>query len=406
MIPTATVNDAPPQLSGVSRFILNAALISKLGNQVLYIAMPIILLRTTGSIDTALLGFSLQTLPYVFSPVLGVLIDRYEPLRMFTIGEAFQLACITVLAFTFRHSIPLALVLLFASSVAAVASSILTSFVLIPSFVSPKALPRVNSYFTGGSQLIGVIGFPLGGVVIAFLGAQTAILADAATFALTITAGLIAPRDALPGRTQAPPLTAIAEGWRFVRADQSMLRLGLALGFTNLGAGCLAVLVLAQAQRAWGWHTSAVGFAMGIDALGAAAGALAGGRRAGQTNLVPGMVITCVGAVLMIPFGADPFLLVGLFIMSFGVGLLNVRSITFRQMRIPGELRGRVNSMLRMLIMGAIPLSAVIQLTMAGLPIWIRLAVPALCAVAALVIWLRNPQSDQPGVSGTLWRID
>lgn len=385
-------DEAPTQLTTLTRFVLSAALVSKLGNQVLYIAMPIILLRTTGSINTALLGFALQTLPFVFSPVLGVIIDRYEPLRTFTIGEAFQCACIAMLAFTFKHSIPLALVLMLASSVAGVASSIMTSFVLIPSFVRPKALPRVNSYFTGGSQLIGVVGLPLGGLVIAFMGAQTAILIDASTFILTIAAGLIAPSDNLPNRSSAPPLAAIAEGWQFVRTDQSMLRLGLALGLINLGAGSLSIIVLAQAEQAWGWGTSVAGFAMGVDALGSAVGALAGSRRAGHTSLVPGMALTCAGFAVMIPSGGSPFLLVGLSIMAFGVGLLNVRSITFRQLRIPRELRGRVNAILRMAIIGVVPLSAVIQLALTGLPMGVRLAVPTLCAIAALTIWLRNPQ--------------
>lgn len=399
--------EEPLLLDGPGRFILNAALASKLGNQVLFIAIPIVLLRATGSARTALLGFAVQTLPLVFSPVLGVVIDRYDQLRLYAAGEAFQLVCITCLAFTFTFSTALALVIMLIASVAGVASSIMTNFVIIPAFVGPKALPRINGYFTGGSQLIAVVGLPLGGLIIVTIGARAAMLIDAATFLPTITAGLLAAaRGTSHAQTSAPPLTAIAEGLRFVRRDKTMLRLAIVLGLINLGAGSLSVLVLTQAEQTWGWGTSAAGCAMAVDAVGATAGAVLAGRRAGHSSLMPGLILSCGGTVLMIPFGSSPFLLIGFFIMAFGVGLLNVRSITLRQLRIPPELTGRVNAMLRMAILGTVPLSALIQFAFADLPLWARFAVPAATAAAALATWLagegqlreRRPLTD-PGAN-------
>jgi MFS family permease len=389
-----TPEEVSPSLDGPSRFILNAALVSKLGNQVLNIAIPIVLLHATGSARTALLGFTVQTLPLMFSPVLGVIIDRYDQLRLYAAGEAFQLICITGLAFTFTYSTPLALVIMLIASVAGVASSIMTNFVIIPAFVGPKALPRVNGYFTGGSQLIAVVGLPLGGLIIVTIGARAAMLIDAATFIATITAGLLAAKrgNSAP-QSSAPPLTAIAEGLRFVRRNTTMLRLGIVLGLINLGIGSLSILVLTQAEQSWGWGTSAAGGAMAVDAIGATAGAVLAGRRISHSSLISGLILSCGGTLLMIPFGSTPFLLIGLFVMAFGVGLLNVRSITFRQLQIPPELKGRVNALLRMVILGTVPLSALIQFAFAGLPIWARLAVPAATTIAALATWL----AGEPG---------
>ena len=48
--------------------------------------------------------------------------------------------------------------------------------------------------------------------------------------------------------------------------------------------------------------------------------------------------------------------------------------------------------MLRLVIMGVVPLSAVIQLALAGSALWVRLAVPGVSTGAALATWLLGPR--------------
>ncbi len=101
------------------------------------------------------------------------------------------------------------------------------------------------------------------------------------------------------------------------------------------------------------------GLATGVGAIGAVVGAAIGARTtdAGRTNPMPGLLVIVVGAVIMVPLTGSPLLLIGFFILSAGEGLMGVRSILIRQLRIPAELSGRVNTLLRVVILGSAPLS-------------------------------------------------
>jgi predicted MFS family arabinose efflux permease len=370
-------------------FILYAALLSKLGNQLLIIAIPLAILTKTGSQSTALLAYMSQTLPFMASPILGVIIDRYDRRRLLSTCEGLQLVCITGISFAARGPNALVIVPLLIASFAGVISSTVVGYILLPALVPANRLPAVNSFYNGGSQLIAVIGLPLGVAVFTFSGVRATLLIDAATFVATMLGALLIPRHRVPSGIPKPAFSALVEGWRYVRADGILIRLAATLGLCNLGGGCLSILVLTMARFSWHWGSGWTGLAIGTGAVGSAAGAALGGRsvKSQRANMMPGLVLVVIGGAVMVPLTGSPLLLIGYVILSVGAGFTNVRSVLFRQLRIPAELSGRVNALLRTVIFGAGPLSAAIQLPLVGEPFWVRMLVPASLVMLALLLW-------------------
>lgn len=231
-----------------------------------------------------------------------------------------------------------------------------------------------------------MVGLPLGGLVIGLAGARTTLLIDAATFLITLTVAAFAPRSALVKPRRALPVTALVEGWRYLRRDSVLLRLALTLGLSNLGAGAISVIVVTRAHE-WGLGATGQGMAMGVGAIGAAVGAFWAGRREDVVELRSGLLLTLAGAVAMLVLQSSPALLLGFFVLSFGEGVLNVRSITFRQRRIPSELIGRANALIRLIILGAVPLSGGIQLAIADRLPWVTLTLPVVGTLLAFLTW-------------------
>lgn len=387
------------------RVLVLAVLISKLGNQLLIVAVPLAVLQSTGSGSAAVLSFAVQTLPFAASPVLGLLVDRYSRLVVYGVCEAVQGVSVVALALTLHTSTPSALILLAFASTGAVMSGIVVNFVLIPALVPVRALPKINGLFSGASQIISLAGLPLGGLVFELFDARITLFLDAGTFLFTLGSAFLIPASSVPRGRPKPVGPAMRQGWRFVREDSLLLRLSVVLGLGNLGAGCLSVVILQTATAQWHWPAGATGLAMGIGAVGAAAGAALGSRRragcAVRPQLTGGLVAAVAGAAVMLVLRSSPMMLAGLLVLSVGEGIVNVRSVLVRQTRIPAELTGRVNTLIRTMVAGTIPLSAIIQAPLETLSLAARLAVPVLCGGLAILVWLSRSVSRQALVAGS-----
>lgn len=392
----------------IFEFFVVAALVSKLGNQLLYLTVPLAVYQSTGSGALSILIFAVQSLPFVASPFLGVVIDRYSRLVVFGVCELAQAVAIAALALTLDSApIGLSFLLVLIASTASVMSNIIVNFVLIPALVPAARLPSVNGIYTASSQLIALVGLPLGGLIYAGLGARPTLFIDAASFVLTIAMAVLITPSVVPAGTRRAVLHSVAEGWRFLRADRLLFGLTCVLGLCNLGAGSLAVVVLQTAVRTWHFSDGLAGLAMGVGAAGTALGALAGSKRGSDRpfdGFTRALVIYAGGAALLLAGAGSPAILGGFFVLSVGEGVLNVRSIQLRQQAIPSELAGRINTIIRMIIIGAVPLSGVIAAPLGQVgPAWKGL-VPAACGVLALGVWLRlhrsRPINDPVSVQG------
>lgn len=374
-------------------YLLVPILISKLGNQFLIAAIPLVLYDLTRSATDAVISFAVGTLPWLASAFIGAVIDRFDRRQVFIASECLQACAVTALALTISTApLPITYLLFLITSTGAVTSSIVVNFLLLPALAPTGRLARLNGLFTAAGQLVALLGLPLGGFVYGTLGTRPVLLIDAASFALTIGAGLLLPRAGSGSAERKWP--AIHDGWRYLLRQRELLRVALVLGVCNLGAGSLAVVVLQLARSSWHWNSTAASGAMAVGAAGGAAGAFLGSCRRGDGDaashrrITAGLVLLAGGAGLMMALTFTPLLLAGYLLLSVGEGLVTVESVLIRQLLIPKELAGRVNTAIRLIILGAVPLSGVLQASLLRLGQRVPFAACLLLAVLAWVIWV------------------
>jgi MFS family permease len=384
-------------------YLLVPILVSKLGNQFLISAIPLALYDLTGSATNAVLSFAVGTLPWLASAYIGAVIDRFDRRQIFIVSECLQVCAVTALALTISTApLPITYLLFLITSTGAVTSSIVVNFLLLPALAPTGRLARMNGLFTAAGQLVALLGLPLGGFVYGTLGARPVLLIDAASFALTIGAGLLLPRAAQSLSDGKRSWPAIHEGWRYLLRQRELLRMTLVLGVCNLGAGSLAVVILQLARGSWHWNTTAASAAMAVGAVGGAAGAFLGSRHRGDADaashrrITVGLVLITGGAALMVALTFSPLLLAGYLLLSVGEGVITVESVLIRQLLIPQELAGRVNTAIRLIILGAVPLSGVLQASLMGLGQRVPFAACLLLTALAGAIWV-NRSAPVPG---------
>jgi MFS family permease len=387
----------------VARAFIAAALISKIGNQLLYLAAPLAIYDTTQSLSLTLAAFVASSLPWVASPFLGVLVDSYDRRHVFVVSEVIQGVGLALLATVLLTSVtPLTFVALGIIGCGAVISNIIVGFIFIPALAGENELGRLNALYNASSQIAAVVGLPLGGLIFSVLGAKTALLADAGTFLLTVAMGSLLPLALIPRGTPRKVIAGIREGWHYFRGDSRLIRVAVVLGLSNLGAGSLSILVMQTARGTWGWNPTAVGVAMGVGGVGTALGALlgvrgVGGRGATARALGPWLGLLFAGAALMLACTGRPLMLGGFLLLSVAEGAVTVQSVLLRQLLIPASLAGRVNMLIRMLILGAVPVSGVLQGLLSGFGLTTQMGATALFTAMALLAWMLPARAHRSG---------
>lgn len=179
--------------------------------------------------------------PMLISPVAGVLVDRFDRKNLLIASNFLRV--IVVLLFIPATYDPGLLWLIYALSVAQFILSAVFEpgqSALIPSLVPQERLLVANTLVSVTWSVMLAFGAVVGGLVGAFLGAQTALLIDAATF---LVAGLLIMqiRDVRPALADVPdahgnmPDKGFREGLRFLRrtpgvASALLIKFGSSLG--------------------------------------------------------------------------------------------------------------------------------------------------------------------------------
>ena len=107
-----------------------------------------------------------------------------------------------------------------------------------------------------------------------------------------------------------------------------------------------------------------------------------------------------MGGLLMVIPIAPILILGGYFVLLTGEGAMNVVSMTYRQEGIPTAFAGRVNAIMRMFILGAIPMSSliggyVVDVGGERLP-FLPVAIGSLSAFCVWRWWVTSPSSSEP----------
>jgi predicted MFS family arabinose efflux permease len=214
------------------RFLFGGQLLSFLGDQLGAVAIAALVFGRTGSGLLTAVAYAASWLPGVFGgPILATHADRRPRRRVLIVCDLARAALVALLALP---AMPLwaAIALLYVAHLWSPPFTAARS-ALMPEVLSGDAYILGNGLANITFQVGQVAGFAVGGVVIAVTGPAFALLANAATFALSallIAAG-VRPRPS-PARADQPSLWRdFRDGAHYIAAD-SWLRSCLLLVWT------------------------------------------------------------------------------------------------------------------------------------------------------------------------------
>ena len=345
--------------------------ISLVGNAVALLAVPWFVLVTTGSAALTGLAVFFNFLPAVLAAFFGgVIVDR---LGFRTTSVAADLASAgAVAAIPLIHSTVgielwqlMALVFLGAllDAPGATARQALFPDVVELAGVRMERASGIRGSIQQGSLLVGG---PLGGLLVASLGATTALWLNAASFVVSaaIVAGAIPrPQRELDSESDTEPpgrfLGELAEGMRFIWGHRLIRAIVLTVLLTNFLDAPDPVIFPVLAQEAYGGAED-LGLMYGVVGGAGLVGALA---YSAVGHRVPRR-LTFVGCFSVIPLmylvlATLPPLeatLAALAIVGFAAGPLNPLLLTVASEIVPVKLRGRVFGATRAGAWASIPL--------------------------------------------------
>jgi MFS family permease len=342
-------------------------LVSDLGDWTLLIGLPVFVFELTGSALITSTIFVAELLPALLvGQVGGVLVDRWDRKRILVIASLLQALLLLPLLLVDSPD-RLWIVYLVAGAESALARVCApATAALVPSLVPPDELAAANGLNATAGSLARLVGAPVGGLAIQFLGLTGVVLADAVTF--LAAAGLVAAipraairgpvataRDAVEGGAQAGRrLGGFVRDWldglrTIVRVPGLAAIVGIGAA-AQLAQGIFVVLYVVFVLDVLRADGGAVGIIRGMQAIGGIAGGLAAGwliARLGTRALV-GWGFILFGLIALatwnasavtdaVAFYAIAFAAAGVPVVAVSVGLL-----TALQARSPATHLGRV----------------------------------------------------------------
>ena len=336
--------------------LAGATVLSTSGTRLSAIAVPWLVLTTTGSpVLTGLAGFA-EMLPYVVAKALGgPLIDRLGARRIAVWCDCLSTIGVALVPLFYWAGLLSIWVLL--PSVALIgalrAPSDAAKQALVPTVAALGKVPleRVTGVMGASDRLAGTLGAAAAGGLIALLGPAPALLANAVAFllsALVVWIGIPGHEAPAQARDRSTSYrTELAAGWTVLRSDPVLRALVVMIAITNLFDQAYATVLLPVWVRTAGLDVTWVGIFLaafsGASIVGAGIAAALGERMPRLAVYTIGFLFA--GPMPMAIFAMDaalPVLVAVLVVSGFAAGFLNpiLGAILFE--RIPAAMVGRV----------------------------------------------------------------
>ncbi len=342
------------------------------GTRLSAIAIPWLVLTTTGNpVLTGAVSLA-EMLPYVLAKALGgPLIDRVGARRVAMWCDGCSVAAIALLPILFWAGLLSIWVLMPVVALIGVlrAPSDASKQAMVPRIAELSGVPleRVTGVLGASDRLAGTLGAAGAGLLIAIIGPVPALIANAAAFSLSALIVRFGVPLAANAATAEPASedrqtysAAFAAGWAVLRGDPVLVGLVVMIAFTNLFDQAYATLLLPVWVRSSGLDVSWVGILLAVFSGAAIAGAA---LAAAVAERVPRLTIYTIGFVcagpvplMTLALGAPLPVIVPAFVLSgFAAGFLNpiIGALLFE--RIPAPMVGRVIALVGALAWALIP---------------------------------------------------
>jgi Transmembrane secretion effector len=291
--------DKRPLRSSTFRHLAAGYWVNELGNWFGEIALAILVFdRTRSALATATLFLALRFLPALLAPLLTVRVEALAPritLPCLYVLEGAFFAGMALLAHHF--SLPGILALSALDGMLAIAAKALTRGVSATWLLKREMLREGNAILNLGAMVSMAVGPALSGAAVAWKGASTALIVDAATF--VVTAGIIASARELQLETDqtAGFKGRVRAGIDVLRDYAAVRRLLVAVAFVFLLGSIPVPIEVVFAKQTLHAGDRGYGFLLGAWGVGTVVGAGAFATL-GQMRLMRLLAISTVLTVL------------------------------------------------------------------------------------------------------------
>ncbi|MGH3080168.1 MAG: MFS transporter [Gaiellaceae bacterium] len=378
--------------------------ISQLGDQITYLALPLVAVITLDA-SPAQMGLltAAELMPHLlFSLAAGVWIERRRNRRQLMIVadivRAALLVSVPVAAAFELLTFPQLYVVGFVAGTCSVMFDISWSTLFV-SVVPRRDVVEANSKLNLSRALSFVAGPSAAGFLVQLLTAPVTLLVDAFSF---IGSALFLKRI----RAEEPPLDedgresivqSLRTGFRFVLRDELI---GPQLGCTatiNLFNFVFHAIFVLYATKELGVSPAVLGLALGAGAVGGIFGALIAVRLERLIGIGPSFTLGCILfplPLILVPLASGSEFVIALmlgvaeFLSAVGVMILDVNGGSMMLLRTPDRLRARMSGTFRFVNYGVRPLGALLGGGLAtAIGIQTTLWIGVLGALAG-VLWL------------------
>lgn len=395
----------------------SASTAANLGDGVRRVAFPLLALTLTRDPVLISVVAAATTLPWLLiGPVAGVVIDRYDRLRLLWTVNAGRTAVVAALVVALATGQASIAVLIVAALLLGAGETFVNNaaLALVPRTVAPVQLERANARLYGAQVITGqFLGQGITGALFAAAALAPFALNAAALATATATAAILSARSARstgatgagpqPQRARRPALQGavaafaeVAEGVRWLFTNALLRALWIVLAALGFASGAFWGVIALYAADILSLGPTGFGLFLAIGAAGSLLGsqiAPAVRDRLGTAGAMYAGVALVVAASVGLAITRSPVVATALMVAN-GVGVLvwNVVGVSLRQRVVPDHLLGRVNAAFSMVAVGGATAGALIAGLVAGaagLPavFWLSaaiIAIPALLVAPSL----------------------
>jgi MFS transporter, DHA3 family, tetracycline resistance protein len=390
--------------------------VSLVGNGVFTVALPLEVLRLTGSSLELALVISARTIPAVLLLLVGgTVVDRMSRRVVMLVSDAVCAVCVGVAAILIAAGAAGLWELAALSATFGIASAFFKpASTAIPADILPPGLLVSASSLSSLSQSLGqyLVGPLAGGVIVAATGAAWAFGLDAISF--VVSAGCLAAMHPVPGPAgPAPPVLAgIREGLRYCRSQPWLWWSMIAVGIGNLA--CIVPLAIFQpllVRQVFHAGPAALGVMYAACGAGGALASLYAGRFPAPRRRVGAIWAGWSGAGLAaVGLGLAPWLWLAVVFAGLawaGVTYGNVLWFPLMQEEVPANLLGRASAVDWMLSLALAPAGTIAGgavAALAGVRLALVLGGSVAAAMGAVVLLpsVTEPDHRRPGSPAVL----
>ncbi|MFN2483836.1 MAG: MFS transporter [Candidatus Limnocylindria bacterium] len=357
----------------------SAATVSSVGDEITQLALPTVAILTLEAtpFEFGLLG-TIQFLPFILLTLpAGAWVDRLRRRPILIIGDIGRAVALATIPLAFLFGV----LTIWQLYVVGFVVGCLTVFFdvayqsYLPALVDRDQLVEGNSKLEVSRSSVQIAGPGAAGVIIGFITAPFAILADAASF-LGSALFVFSIRKQEPpvsrhldehGEKRASMRQDVAEGLRYVLGHRYLRWIAACTATSNLFTNLGFAVILIYAYREVGLTPATVGFAFSLGNIGVLVSALLSSRVPRWIGTGPAIVwstIVFAPSLLLIAIAPKetfvPFFVASGLLGGFGSVIYNVTQVSFRQAITPQRMQGRMNATMRFIVWGTIPIGSLL----------------------------------------------